>query len=286
MDDGAAGGSGGRPAHGSGSLLTARELLTAEHRVYALLAELMCLESHSWMRRQMVAMIRSMARLMYTGNIGMRLMSMYEEFFCAEEMADWVRMLRTDILWPNSVFRTPPPPVPHAQLWLNRRAMRVTFQNMVPHALASVLGRDNVTASACKLFDMVQIPILARSLAYTLFDLLLLRLFPDLTVHGLQHAPPSGLRTSAPTPARPRKPRSGAEDADAFDVAGDGGDGSGRAKAQLLSRMSERLRISSLRAGWRSISSSNNSNSNSSSFATGAPASAEGFDAVVARPRA
>lgn len=49
-----------------------------------------------------------------------------------------------------------------------------------------MVGREAAEAGCVKLHEFLQAELLVRSLAYTLVDLLLLRMFPDMHVHGVK----------------------------------------------------------------------------------------------------
>lgn len=57
---------------------------------------------------------------------------------------------------------------------------------LIPGGVNSLVGREAAEAGCVKLHEFLQAELLVRSLAYTLVDLLLLRMFPDMHVHGVK----------------------------------------------------------------------------------------------------
>ena len=96
-----------------------------------------------------------------------------------------LRWLVDGVLWPGGVYFTPGVPRTVSQQHDTRLQCWRIMRANAP-ALVLVSSTDAVD----KLHSMLQFPAVLRSLALTLLDLLLKRLFPNITVKGLQHRPP------------------------------------------------------------------------------------------------
>jgi hypothetical protein len=179
------------------SLLTTPELRRAEHHIFHLLNELFDLHSRGWMRRQLVGITRTMFRYFFSGSAAITLQSAYSTVISAEQCAFYVQMIRDEILWPNGVWKTPGPIKTWEEVWAYRLSTQQLFIESMPAGVSSLLGKEASDGGMLKLHSFLQVPALSRSLLYTLLDLLLLRLFPGIVVHGLQHPPPA-TRTALP----------------------------------------------------------------------------------------
>jgi trimeric autotransporter adhesin len=192
-------------------LLTPMELQRSEARFFALVSEVFDLESSGWLRRQAVGATRTLLKLLYHGTAANKVAAAYQNAISVTSVAGQLHHLAHNVLWPGGVLRTSQP----ARSWAEQRASReearaALLLALTPTALTSLLGRDAAEGGIVKLHDFLQIPVLVRSLTYTLFDLLLARVFPAgdwgrLALHGLPPPPP-------PPPAA-AKPSEGLVDA-------------------------------------------------------------------------
>jgi hypothetical protein len=187
------------------------ELQRSEARFFALVSEVFDLESSGWLRRQAVGATRTLLKLLYHGTAANKVAAAYQNAISVTSVAGQLHHLAHNVLWPGGVLRTSQP----ARSWAEQRASReearaALLLALTPTALTSLLGRDAAEGGIVKLHDFLQIPVLVRSLTYTLFDLLLARVFPAgdwgrLALHGLPPPPP-------PPPAA-AKPSEGLVDA-------------------------------------------------------------------------
>jgi hypothetical protein len=181
-------------------VLSPTELQRAEMRFFALASELFDLETSGWLRRQVVGATRTMLKLLYHGAASKKVVHAYHAAISTPSIARQLNHLINNVMWPGGKLRVSQPQRPWAQQRASRDEARSAILAAVgPTPLASLLGRDAAEAGVVKLHDFLQVPVLARSLAYTLFDLLLARLFPGIAVHGLPPPPPPP--PVAPAPA-------------------------------------------------------------------------------------
>ena len=69
-----------------------RPLQSAEARVFALVSEVFALDSRGWLHRQMVGVVRTLARLLYHSRAARKRISAgYTKAVSAAAMAGWVR---------------------------------------------------------------------------------------------------------------------------------------------------------------------------------------------------
>ncbi len=171
--------------------LSQSEVQRAESRVFALISELFQLESHGWLRRQIVGVTRTLLRLAYSGAGSRRIARAYFDQISVPALADWLRFFRVEVMWkgPGGTLRTPLTERPWHEQWASRDETKAKMQGVLPPALLSLLSREGAEGGALRLHAFLQIPVLVRSLTYTLFDMLLLRLFPGIVVEGLQVSP-------------------------------------------------------------------------------------------------
>jgi hypothetical protein len=165
--------------------LTNAEIARVEARVFALLTEIFDLRSSNWLRRQLFGVVRTFARLSYNDSTARRLSAAFSEVISPSSIANQIKYFREEVFWPSGgVFRTQISPKPADVLWRTREQSRDVLLASMPSALASILGKDSAQDGCLVLFEFIQIPILLKSLVYTIFDLLLARLFPDMNVYS------------------------------------------------------------------------------------------------------
>lgn len=172
--------------------LTPTELQRAEIRSFALISEIFGLEGSGWVRRQVVGATRTLLRLLYHGSASKSVSLAYQNAISTKSLANQLHHLVHNVLWPNGKLRVSQP----IRNWTEQRATRDESRALLLSTLSStplvaLLGRDGLDNGVMKVHDFLQIPVLVDSLMYTFFDLLLIRLFRGVQVHGLPPSPPA-----------------------------------------------------------------------------------------------
>ena len=81
----------------------------------------------------------------------------------------------------ESIFDPPAPEMELLEIQQQTKQTLEAFRTYLPQALRSVLG-DKFDASTKTLFNVLQEPLLNKQLAYTLLEILLVKLFPELRI--------------------------------------------------------------------------------------------------------
>jgi hypothetical protein len=168
-------------------VLSAAEFSRAEARIFALLSEWFTLGSKGWMSRQLLSVMRTLLRYLYAGSASARFSAAFARAFAPEQIASWVRRLRDDVMWPGGSLKPPGVLASWEAHWRMRDDSLVALLSLPPPAAASLLGRLSLDNGLIKLHAMLQVPVVCRSLIFTLFDCALSRLFPGITVGGIRH---------------------------------------------------------------------------------------------------
>jgi hypothetical protein len=118
---------------------------------------------------------------MTLGTLSKKMQDIYVYLSSVEIVASTITWL-IDILWPKGVFFTPAPLRTLVEQRNTRNEVRDKLSTSIPKAIVSLLGARNSKYANIKIFEFLQSPTLVRNLAYTIIDLLLLKLFPDINV--------------------------------------------------------------------------------------------------------
>ena len=103
----------------------------------------------------------------------------------ASDQAGFVVRALKNLLWPDGVWGEPAEPYSAAQAAKDRVLSRKRLLESIPEQLTTLLTSGVVSGGAQKLHGMLQCPRITSNLVYTIVDMLLLRLFPDISVEGL-----------------------------------------------------------------------------------------------------
>jgi len=133
----------------------------------------------AWLRRQLVAAIRSLASVTYHGALSAALARWYATMVAPTAIAVYLRNTRA-VLWPQGRWKAEAaPPRPPGQLWWEKEEALAQLLALVPASAASVLGDADLSGALYRIWLLLQSPALLRSFIFSLADLLLSRLFPD-----------------------------------------------------------------------------------------------------------
>jgi len=168
-----------------------RRLKRVEHRTYMLLRELFDVDHMGLMRRNFVALLRRGARALWSPAMATWLGERTVE---AARVKIWTNLAKrlNDLVWPDGEMRDAAEPdddLARAEHIRAAAELRDTLAAAIPASLASLVGSAAADDAVVKLHDLLLCPIQLRSLAYTLFDLMLVEVFPELelAIGGLDH---------------------------------------------------------------------------------------------------
>mmetsp|Transcript_33273 Transcript_33273/g.114490 ORF Transcript_33273/g.114490 Transcript_33273/m.114490 type:complete len:131 (-) Transcript_33273:206-598(-) len=97
-----------------------------------------------------------------------------------------------NVVWPNGKARRPRPRAEEktaAQHSAVAAELQTRLAATIPLSLASLVGTQAADDATAKLHELILCPVQLRSLTYTLLDLVLLEVCPELQLHvgGLDH---------------------------------------------------------------------------------------------------
>ncbi|KAJ1499735.1 sorting nexin 25 [Coelomomyces lativittatus] len=82
-------------------------------------------------------------------------------------------------LWPGGVFRSTNQPSRNGKESFKESASQKLI-SFIPEILGGFVGRQNATRGALRIHSLAQNPILNRHFMYSLFDILIEELFPEI----------------------------------------------------------------------------------------------------------
>jgi len=169
-----------------------RRLKRVEHRTYMLLRELFDVDHMGLMRRNFVALLRRGARALWSPAMATWLGSKTARDARLRLLTTLTAKLN-ELVWPNGQPRLGRD---QAQNDIDQQdkqaaliALRQDLASAIPASLASLVGQSAADDAVSKLHDLLLCPTQLRSLAYTILDLLLIELYPELelALGGLDH---------------------------------------------------------------------------------------------------
>jgi len=153
--------------------------------VYNLLDELFEFDRESGWRRRVYPPFLYFLQFAFFGAAN-TILSRQLHNMATEMLPVAVLELVRDILWPpehNRVFFTdvphyqPPPPQSKEQITETMLEAERKFMNLIPRNITTVLGKSNTDMALRKVFDVLQHPILVKSLTLFILDEVLSGLF-------------------------------------------------------------------------------------------------------------
>eukprot|EP00940_MAST-03C_sp_MAST-3C-sp2_P002931 g2931.t1 len=142
---------------------------------WSLFKELFELYDSSWVYQRTISVVKSMLTTLLEGSTYRSVKLQYESIFSRESALYLVHRARNK-LWPNGVWREPPPDYTDEEKAENRRLLMRTLPRAIPGTISSLLGQVTCDDACMKLWEFLQSPTLLKNFAYALLDLLLLHL--------------------------------------------------------------------------------------------------------------
>ena len=103
----------------------------------------------------------------------------YAKAFNADQVGEILTLIR-ELLWPDGVFMEETEELTEEMEDALLRTVRERLDTVVPGTAASLLGHDVTKRGIWKIHEFCQCEVLLKNLVYTIFDLLVLKLFPEI----------------------------------------------------------------------------------------------------------
>lgn len=138
-------------------------------------------ENASFFRNRLLAALKTVS-FAATSASGFRqtLYDAHIQQFSADAVAGWVQF-GLNMVWPDGIFfQSAPPNTPEQSRAIAEKSLKM-LSEAFPDQVRAILGQDITQDGLEMLHEMIQNRLVMKSLAYMLFDLLWIELFPDLS---------------------------------------------------------------------------------------------------------
>ncbi|KAF0697616.1 Aste57867_11706 [Aphanomyces stellatus] len=158
-----------------------------EIQCFKAMDELFELDEMNRMRRRLLSATRTFIRVSFNATCHRIVEAQFAEFTHPRKVAALVFDIRSMVIPTDGIYFhetvTPSPTKAHEQA----KACRAAFLRACPPALLSVLGEAPTRHGCLKVFEFLQHEILVKNLVLSLLDVLLHKLFPEMTPLGALH---------------------------------------------------------------------------------------------------
>ena len=150
------------------------------NRIFELIRCQFGFEEASFARNRLLAALKT-ASFAVTSNREFRktLYKLHTEHISSEAVAGWIDYL-TDTLWPGGEFFESKPPYTPEELQEMKDKSKELLHNSFPDQLRAILGQELTTDGMDIFHEMLQNRLVVKSMAYMLFDLLWVEVFPEI----------------------------------------------------------------------------------------------------------
>ena len=150
------------------------------NRIFELIRYLFGFENASFVRNRMLAALKT-ASFAVTSNAEFQklLYNAHLEQLSADSLSGWIGFA-IDLLWPKGEFFVSSPPTPVDQLEDQAKSSKQALHAGFPEQLRAILGNELTRDGLDILHEMLQNRVVMKSVAYMLFDLLWLEVFPEI----------------------------------------------------------------------------------------------------------
>ncbi|GMH57490.1 hypothetical protein TrST_g3950 [Triparma strigata] len=157
-------------------------LREVQEGIFDLVKELLSLDKATFLRGRMISVIRGLVNFMTSGSsFHKTLLKLHNQYLTGETISTGVKWVR-ELLWPKGEFKEAAPPYTLQEKVELEAAVANGLPALIPDTLTSVVGDELAEEGAKTLHEMIQNPLVLRSMAYQLLDLLLLEAYPDLNI--------------------------------------------------------------------------------------------------------
>jgi Sorting nexin C terminal len=155
-------------------------LSEVRNRLFELLRYQFGFENASFIRNRMLQALKTVS-FAVAGPAEFRKMlyKAHLDYINADSIAGWIKKL-SSILWPEGVFFSSAPPSTAEELKKQANEAKEALHSSFPAEVRAILGQDLTRDGMDILFEMLQNRMVLKSMAYMLFDLLWLEVFPEL----------------------------------------------------------------------------------------------------------
>ncbi|XP_061183627.1 sorting nexin-25-like [Saccostrea echinata] len=134
-----------------------------------------CHGMFKWLRRSFIMFVE----VTFGRSINRQLREMVDWIF-SESMIIYYITLFKNSMWPNGKLADPPTPKTDLQKLQTRLEAKEKFLNNMPDAVRTLLGEENGRRGAIKMFEVLQDTRLNKHLFYSLLEVFLLEICPEL----------------------------------------------------------------------------------------------------------
>lgn len=155
-------------------------LSQVRNRVFELLRYQFGFENASFIRNRMLAALKTASfAVTSSGEFQRTLYKLHTEHINANALAGWIEFA-LELIWPGGVFfESAPPPTPE-ELEANANKAKEVLHASFPEQVRAILGPE-LTGDGLDIFhEMLQNRLVVKSMAYMLFDLVWLEVFPEI----------------------------------------------------------------------------------------------------------
>jgi len=165
-------------------LTTILEVEKVEHHVYALAREIFETDDLSVLRRNFISALKGLATVTMKGSAYNIVNDAFSHLAETSKIGATVKWLK-DYLWPNGEWGKAAELRSIEEMNASRTASRQLLLQAIPESLMKLFSKEKCIHGVETLHDFLQCDILLKNLVYTLLDMILIRLFPDISVVGL-----------------------------------------------------------------------------------------------------
>lgn len=155
-------------------------LSQVRNRVFELLRYQFGFENASFIRNRMLAALKTASFAVTSASEFRRVLyKVHTDHISATALAGWIDFT-LGLLWPDGVFFTSSPPTPQEELDRQADKAKEVLHASFPEQVRAILGQE-LTRDGLDIFhEMLQNRVVVKSMAYMLFDLLWLEVFPEI----------------------------------------------------------------------------------------------------------
>jgi hypothetical protein len=147
---------------------------------FELLRYIFGFENASFIRNRMLQALKTASFAVTSASeFKKTLYKLHTERINSEAVSGWISML-CDLLWPEGVFFESKPPTSLAELRRQADEAKQCLHSNFPEQVRAILGQE-LTKDGMDIFhEMLQNRMVVKSMAYMLFDLLWIEIFPEI----------------------------------------------------------------------------------------------------------
>jgi Sorting nexin C terminal len=155
-------------------------LSQVRNRIFELLRYQFGFENASFARNRLLAALKTASFAVTTpAEFRKLLYKIHTEHLNSEAVSGWIHFL-IDTLWPNGVFFEAQPVPSREEYQAQAAHAKELLHSSFPDQVRAILGQDLTRDGMDILYEMLQNRLVVKSMAYMLFDLLWLEVFPEI----------------------------------------------------------------------------------------------------------